>query len=241
MSTSKLSAAQTRRNQRVSRYLQLVRPVAAHYSRHCSEPLDDLVQVGLLGLLRAAELYSPATGTPFEAFARPHVRGAILHYLRDVAPLLRLPRRVGERRLQVQRAQREWLVERGREPLAQELCAALGLSPSQWQQVQQARQVAAVVPLDPNLVDREPAPAADSPDEMGQCALKALAQLPACLRDVVQQVVLEGRSYRTIAVGLHVSPMTVQRRLHRGLAELRQLLTSTSPRERPARSAVAAC
>ena len=73
------------RNQRVNQYPALVSPIAVHYCRRCPEPLDDLVQVGLMGLLRAAELYQPQTATPLDAFARPHIRGAILHLLRTAA------------------------------------------------------------------------------------------------------------------------------------------------------------
>ena len=51
------------RNQRVNQYCGLVTPIAVHYCRRCPEPLDDLVQVGLMGLLRAAELYQPQTAT----------------------------------------------------------------------------------------------------------------------------------------------------------------------------------
>ena len=63
------------RNARIEQYQQLVRPIALHYHLRCAEPLEDLVQVGLLGLLRAAELYSRQRQTPFDAFARPHIRG----------------------------------------------------------------------------------------------------------------------------------------------------------------------
>lgn len=241
MSSSKLTAVQKRRNQRVSRYQQLVRPLACHYARRCREPLDDLIQVGLLGLLRAAELYSRESGTPFEAFARPHIRGAILHYLRDVAPVLRLPRRIGERQQQVKRARMLWLKLHGREPRVQELCQSLGLSPEQWQQLQQSARVAAVLPLDPERLERVLEPL-ETPDvSSGPSATEALAQLQPGIREVVRQVVLEGRSYRTAAAALQVSPMTVQRRLHRGLAELRQLLSATPLPLHRAASAVAAC
>jgi RNA polymerase sigma-B factor len=241
MSTSKLTAAQKRRNQRVSRYLQLVRPVAVHYARCCREPLDDLIQVGLLGLLRAAELYSQAVGTPFDAFAKPHIRGAILHYLRDAAPLLRLPRRLGERQHQVRRFRRQWLALHGCEPQVQDLRAALGLSQPQWDQLQQASRLAVVVPLDASRLEQELAPAVEVVDQQRELAISALGQLQPGLRDVVRQVVLEGRSYRTAAAALQVSPMTVQRRLHRGLAELRRLLSSSAPQPHLAGSAVAAC
>ncbi|MFM9089173.1 MAG: sigma factor, partial [Cyanobium sp.] len=71
-----------RRNALVESHRHLVPPLAHHYWKRCPEPQDDLLQVGLLGLIRAAELFRPSHQTPFSAFARPHIRGAILHYLR---------------------------------------------------------------------------------------------------------------------------------------------------------------
>ena len=84
------------RNRLVEAHQDLVRPIAFHYGRCCRESVDDLLQVGLIGLIRAAERFDTQQGTPFEAFARPHIRGAILHHLRDVAPSVRLPRRQAE-------------------------------------------------------------------------------------------------------------------------------------------------
>ncbi|MFM7170481.1 MAG: sigma factor, partial [Cyanobium sp.] len=81
--TSPSAKALKRRNALVEAHQHLVPPVASHYARRCPEPKDDLIQLGLLGLIRAAELFNPSAQTPFSAFARPHIRGAILHYLRD--------------------------------------------------------------------------------------------------------------------------------------------------------------
>lgn len=237
-------AAIRRRNQRVCRYQQLVRPLACHYARRCREPLDDLIQVGLLGLLRAAELFNRESGTPFEAFARPHVRGAILHYLRDSAPVLRLPRRLGERRQQLQRVRQEWLRNHGCEPAPQDCRQALGLSQQQWQQLGEAMQVANVLPLDLERIETEASTLAwgegDGLEQGGPSAAQALRRLEAPLRDVVRRVVLEGRSYRDAATLLQVSPMTVQRRLHRGLALLRQELSCPAGWRHRARAAVEA-
>lgn len=246
MTIKPTTAAVRRRNQRVCRYRQLVRPLALHYARRCQEPIDDLIQVGLMGLMRAAELYCSSSGTPFEAFARPHVRGAILHYLRDTAPTLRLPRQLGERRQQLQRARQEWRRNHGREPKPQELRHALGLSAEQWHQLGQAVQLASVVPLDLERIGQGSGalcwgdPAVD--DRPGRSATQALRRLEPSLREVVRRVVLEGRSYRNVAALLQVSPMTVQRRLHRGLALLRQeLSTAADPWRHPAPAGAAAC
>ncbi len=241
MTVQKLSAVQKRRNQRVSRYQQLVRPLACHYARCCREPLEDLIQVGLLGLLRAAELYSSNSGTPFEAFARPHVRGAILHYLRDLAPMLRLPRRMGERRQQVRSSRQQWVLLHGREPKPSEICEQLGFSPDQWMQMQEASRITRVLPLDPELLEQDGSGSGDGFEPVDTSAIEALNRLHPAIRDVVRQVVLEGHSYRRVGARLKVSPMTVQRRLHRGLQELRTILSPGAALHHPAASGAAGC
>lgn len=213
-----------------------MRPIALHYHRCCAEPLDDLVQVGLLGLLRAAELYAPETGTPFDAYARPHVRGAILHYLRDHGSPVRLPRRLQEWQLQLQR----WQERHAGGGLGQLDAAAaqrcrqqLGLSLEQWQRLMAALLLRRPLSLDAQATAvAELATAADGAWCGGDAAevslqpdaLALLPQLPPEQRLVVERVVLAGWSYRRVAAALRVSPMTVQRRLQRGLEQLRRRL-----------------
>ncbi len=229
-----------RRNRRVEGYCQLVRPIAKHYAARCSEPLDDLVQVGLLGLLRAAELYLDQLQTPFEAFARPHIRGAILHYLRDKIQPIRLPRQLRERLDQRRRLLGELSPCHGNPDPLPQIRAAMGLTPEQWQQLDCAQQLCQVVPLSPLLEERLQAPEQQLCEPAdAEAALAALAELEPPLEAVVRRVVLGGWSYRRTAGALQVSPMTVQRRLHRGLAVLRESLQgngepAASGRHRPA-------
>ena len=91
-----MSQNHTIRNARIKHHLNLVDPIAGHYARRSGLDRDDLKQVGRLGLLRAAEGYEQGQDKPFEVYARPHIRGAILHYLRDSVGLVRLPRRLQE-------------------------------------------------------------------------------------------------------------------------------------------------
>jgi RNA polymerase sigma-B factor len=229
------------RNDRVEQYRTLVRPIALHYQRCCAEPLDDLVQVGLLGLLRAAELYRQDRQIPFEAFARPHVRGSILHYLRDQAHAVRLPRRLDEQRQQLARLQ-----QRATRTLApEELRGAMGLNPEQWQRLLDAHACRRPLSLDQMLDDPLSASAVDpgsSPrdDVDGPEPLQLLAGLQMEQRQVVERVVLAGWSYRRTGQALNISPMTVQRRLRRALEQLRRLLNPEADCRR-APSAAPAC
>jgi RNA polymerase sigma-B factor len=208
----------------VEAHRHLVPPLALHYARRCQEGCEDLQQVGLLGLIRAAELYRRDLGTPFEAFARPHIRGAILHYLRDVAPSVRLPRRQAELQERLQRLESGLTAQNGLQGSPMDLCRRLGIDEERWGLLQRQRQLSRPVPLEEVQVEEL---AAEQPWE-GQERLIAIRDLLRTLdprqKLVVQRVVLEGWSYRRLAASMQVSPMTVQRLLHRALAELRDNL-----------------
>ncbi|MCP9818057.1 sigma-70 family RNA polymerase sigma factor [Synechococcus sp. Cruz-9H2] len=237
-SRSGLSRRLRQRNDRVARHLELVRPIAHHYSSLCREGRDDLTQVGLLGLLRAAELFQSDQGTPFEAFARHHIRGAILHYLRDQAPVIRLPRRQREledrlRRLQQNQAGGSAEGSRRTEPLANSsLRRLLGLSEAQWQRFEQLRQLGKLTSLDgeeERIAATEPE-TEEGPGEgdAGDRIMALLAQLELRQRTAVQEVVLAGQSLRGTARKMQVSPMTVHRLLARALDTLRQRMEGES-------------
>ena len=135
--------------------------------------------------------------------------------------------------------QANWHKTHGQEASSEDLRRALGLSTPQWQELQRGKAMARPIGLADEVidawaeqaVDREAGSAqhgsAQKPGEDGegeyQLRLKRQwARLEPDLRQVVDKVVLSGWTYRRTAALLKVSPMTVQRRLKRGLAELRQ-------------------
>jgi len=228
MASSQSSSQSTieRRNARIEAYLHLVQPIARHYARVCPESRDDLNQVGLLGLIRAAERYRSAEQVPFAVFARPHIRGAILHYLRDLAPAIRQPRRQQELRHQLSQQRQKLVIELGREPMDNELRAACGLSLQRWhQQLQMPK--ARMVSLDAATDLAAPGTPLSS-DRQYEELLQAVKRLDQQARRAVQEVVMGGHSLRQVAGRWRVSPSTVHRHLHRGLAELRTLLSPPS-------------
>jgi RNA polymerase sigma-B factor len=226
-----------RRNDRVQEFKDLVRPIAAFYATCTPEPFDDLLQVGLMGLMRAAELYCSKATAPFEAFAKPHVRGAILHYLRDSAPIIRLPRRVAELQQKAKRAQ-------DGKP------SRLELTTSQLRALEELQAWRQPVSLD-ELPQDGINIAAPSEEGYGilrddsAAAMEALQALDAQSQWIVGKVVLEGWSYRRTASQLQVSPMTVQRRLKQGLARVRSALQKRQdgllPSFHPSQFAVGGC
>lgn len=219
-----------RRNGVVEQQRCLVEPLASHYASCTAESREDLRQVGLIGLIRAAELFDSASGVPFSAYARQHIRGAILHYLRDQAPLVRRSRRTQELRRRLLRSSEECRQRLGRAPTAAELRQAMGLSHRQWQRLQEPDPWRERV-SDPRCLDQcrtvdDPDPALEP---QGERVMQALRQLPPPLSTVVQAVVLQGQSLRCVAAHQGRSAATVHRLLHRGLAELRRQLDQCSP------------
>ncbi len=233
------------RNRRVEQYRAVVRPLALHYSRCSRESFDDLLQVGLMGLIRAAELYREDRHTPFEAFARPHIRGAILHYLRDAAPLVRLPRRQAELQERFNRLQHHPLLQADPGQGIRVLSQTLGVTPSEWHRLEVQRLLARPANLDdPLLAESVATHAAVEPfplESSGPTVATMLALLEPRQRLVVHQVVLAGWSYRRLGRQMDISPMTVKRLLHKGLEQLRQQLEGGgfSPGGRPDRGASA--
>lgn len=216
------------RNGRVQENLALVRRVAAHYAARSAEPFDDLVQVGALGLIRAAELYSSSRCVPFRAFAAPHVRGSVLHYLRDVAPLVRISRRLQERRQQVEHCRQAIRREEGRSPSSQELQQRLGLTSRQWEELQGLGLLLRQLTLDALDAAETPLPGVSMGGETSLDPMAALQGLEPRLRRVVDAVVLKGESLRTVAARQGSSAATVHRQLHRALQALRIQLSRAS-------------
>ena len=192
-----------RRNHQVQDHLHLVRPIARHYAYQTGLDHDDLLQVGCLGLIKASNRYEAERGTPFPSFAKPHIRGAILHFLRDKVGLVRLPRAVEERAIQALRS------PDGCWSAADALLVDHYRRKHHW------------VEFNDDLVD-------DKPEgiELVERS-ETWSQIRTMFRNIgtddqraLQMVVIDGMSLRQTAQQLGVSAMTVQRRVKRGLSSL---------------------
>lgn len=217
-------AALRRRNRLVELHRDLVPPLASHYAQRCPESWEDLQQVGLLGLIRAAELYRADQGTPFEAFARPHIRGAILHYLRDEAPAVRLPRRQAELQERLQRLENSLPGLMGGDPGAVALRRDLGIDERHWELLMRHRSLCRPLSLEEAREEELPVWQEQECQERLIALRELLQRLDPRQQLVVRRVVLEGWSYRRLAAQMQISPMTVQRLMQRGLLSLRSQL-----------------
>ena len=105
-------------------HLPLVMALASRYSGR-GEPLEDLVQVGSIGLVLALKRFDPERGVPFKSFAIPTVVGEIRRHFRDRAWALHVPRGLKELSLRLSRTTEQLTSELGRAPTVPELAKAL--------------------------------------------------------------------------------------------------------------------
>ena len=130
---------QAARDALVERFLPLATRLARRYHGG-GEPLEDLVQVASMGLLKAVDRFDPARGTAFSSLAVPTIAGELKRYFRDKRWSVRVPRDLQELAMRVDRATNRLVQELGRAPTAAEIAQDVGVS---IEQVLEAREAAA--------------------------------------------------------------------------------------------------
>ncbi|MFE0631560.1 RNA polymerase sigma factor SigF [Streptomyces sp. NPDC058864] len=114
------------RNTLIELNLSLVRFVASRFSSR-GEEMEDIVQVGTIGLIKAIDRFDLIRGVEFTTFAIPCILGEIRRYFRDTSWAVHVPRRLQELRIELAKAVDTLTQSLGRGPTAAELAAHLGV------------------------------------------------------------------------------------------------------------------
>jgi RNA polymerase sigma-B factor len=138
----------------VERFLPLARQLARRYQRG-GEPLDDLVQVASLGLLKAIDRFEPDRTTAFSSFAVPTILGELKRHFRDRGWSVRVPRDLQELAVRVERVADELALELGRAPTPAEIAEHIGVTSEQVLEAREAAGAYRAVSLDRPRDDEE--------------------------------------------------------------------------------------
>jgi RNA polymerase sigma-B factor len=227
------------RNQLVQMNAGLVRKIAHRISHQCAEPYEDLEQIGYLGLIRAIERFNPHQGCAFSSFAVPYIRGEMLHFLRDRSGTVKIPRRWQQLNKEGQRIRETLTLELNRQPSDDEIAKELKVSVQEWRDSKLAAKNRLPLSLDATVCQQ-----LDSPMTLGdtipdmrhqelmsleedrQQIQRAMNQLEDKTRQAIEFVFLHDLSRKEVAEKIGVSPMTVTRRIHRGV---QQMVSSLKP------------
>jgi RNA polymerase sigma-B factor len=215
----------------VERFLPLAKQLARRYRRG-SEPMDDLVQVASLGLVKAIDRFDPERGTAFSSFAVPTILGELKRHFRDTGWSVRVPRDLQELAVRVERRVTDLSTELGRDPTVEELSESLGTPDEQILEALQAGAAHTAVSLDrPRGDEGEPGDTvADGIGDLdpgfelaeaGATLEGLMRRLPPREREVLRLRFAEDLTQSEIGERIGISQMHVSRLIRQSLTELR--------------------
>lgn len=220
------------RDELIKMYLNLVEYLARRFKSR-GEPLEDLIQVGTIGLIKAIDRFDINREVEFTTYATPTIVGELKRYFRDKGWAIRVPRRLQELNLQVNQVIGDLTQELQRTPTIDEVAKKVGCKPEEVIEALETSEAYNFISLDGDLA----AESGESfslmeyigEDDRQLVNLEDRASLAAALKDLTpqEQKILylrffKGLTQTEIANELNISQMHVSRLLRRTLQILRQ-------------------
>ena len=214
-------------------HLPLVEHCARRF-RNRGEPLEDLVQVGTIGLLKSVDRFDLERGVEFSTYATPTIIGEIKRYFRDKGWAIRVPRRLQELRMQIGGTSAELTQSLGRSPTPRELAEAIGCSVEEILEGIESSNAYSTLSLDAGDSDEDgPAAMLDAIGvddenlehvEIRESIKPLLDRLDAREKRILLLRFFKNMTQSQIAEEIGVSQMHVSRLLSRTLEQLRTSL-----------------
>ena len=220
------------REELVERFLPLARQLARRYQRQ-NEPLDDLMQVASMGLVKAIDRFDPSRGTAFSTYAVPTILGELKRYFRDSGWAVHVPRGMQERVMKLDQASQDLHRRLGRSPSASELAAELELTSEEVLEAMEAASAYDAISLEEQRSESSDSQEPTYADSLGTeeeryelveygatiaPTMKALSERE---RLILHLRFVEDLTQSEIADRIGVSQMHVSRLIRRALARLR--------------------
>lgn len=231
----------TARERIVERYMPLVRSVASRYAGR-GEPLEDLVQVGSIGLVLAIERFDLERGVQFTTYAVPTIVGEIQRHFRDRVWALHVPRRMKELSLRLTRTIEAETADLGRSPTIAELAETMGIEEDEVVEALETYHAYSTrslsQPLGQGGGNEETMEDTLGEHETGYEEVEQNVLLEAGLdaldereRAIVEMRFFDGLTQSEIAARIGISQMHVSRLLRRSLATMRGRLEAIGGEE----------
>ena len=222
----------------VLRYRPLVRACAMRY-RNSTEPQEELMQVGYVGLLKAINNFDPVVGTSLAGYAQPCVSGEIKRHFRDKRWQVHVKRSLQELRLELRNAASDLTNELGRMPSDAELAAHLSITEEDVREAHQADLAFQAASLDSPLTAQDGTGSladllgGDDPQLEHIVDMEAVwthwQELPEREQQLLLMRFYGNMTQSEIGERLGISQMHVSRLLAEALSSLRQHLVEALP------------
>jgi RNA polymerase sigma-B factor len=228
----------TLRNKIVTHCLPYVQKIARGLARRGADPVDDLTQVGCMGLIKALDKFNPFAGTQFKTYATYLITGEIRHYLRDKSAIIKAPRQMYELYYRMNQIIQRLTEELGRTPTDLEIAEELECPLHTVQDAGSIDRRRTLVSLDQFVTNRDGHGEAQYIEHLVDSKYyeflrnqetrilldRAMKHLKDELKVVIQMTYYEDMSQMEIAAVLGISQMQVSRRLRKALDILHNTL-----------------
>ena len=221
------------RERLVDQHIGLVEFLARRF-RNRGEPLEDLVQVGTIGLLKAIERFDLDREVEFSTYATPTIVGELKRHFRDKGWAVRVPRRLQELHLELTKTVGNLAHDLGRSPTVEEIAQAAGITEEEVLEGLEIAQAYNFTSLDAPIDSEEGSTSfaeqlGAEDEQLENLEYRAslapeMAKLPEREQKIVYLRFYKGLTQSEIASRLGISQMHVSRLLTRTLAQLREAL-----------------
>ena len=218
------------REQLIVSHINLVRYIAAKFKNR-GEPLDDLIQVGTIGLIKAIDRFDPSRGLEFTTYATPTIMGEIKRHFRDKGWTIRVPRRLQELSAKVNSATDELTARLQRSPSIEEVAEYLGTTVDEVLEAMESSSAYSSVPLEaqggnedddaPSVIDRYASVDGDLEASDDRIVLEeVIGEFPEADQQAIRMRFIDGMTQVEIAKRLGISQVQVSRMLRRALRRI---------------------
>src|SRR6478752_1577955 len=221
------------RQELIERHVGFVRRLAQRYSRR-GEQLEDLTQVGCVGLIKAIDRFDGSFGASLTTYAAPNILGEIKRHFRDRGWSVRVPREIQELNVKLTKVVDELTTKLGRSPSVVELAAATGATTEQVLEALESSSAYSALSLsegpDPDEEGGGPMETLGEEDEHFEQSEQRITlatgiqHLPTRERAILHMRFFEGLTQSEIADRMGISQMHVSRLIRNSLDRMRREL-----------------
>ena len=222
------------REEVITRYLPLVRGLARKFASR-GQPVEDLIQVGCIGLIKAVDRFDLDRGVELSTYATPTILGEIKRYFRDKGWAVKVPRSLQDLNVRLNRTTESLTVELRRSPTITELAAATGASEEQVvEALESGRAYSSVSIFSGGASDEEESAGlldclgSEEPAyevfERRRVLAPAMGQLDPRERLILHLRFFQGMTQTEVAARIGISQMHVSRLIRKSIESLRQYM-----------------
>jgi RNA polymerase sigma-B factor len=225
------------RQEMITRYLPLVRSIARRFASR-GQPVEDLTQVGSIGLIKAVDRFDLERGVELSTYATPTIMGEIKRYFRDKGWAVKVPRALQDLNVRLNKLLEQLTVDLQRSPSIAELATAAGVSEEEVVEAMESGRAYSSVSIfsggasedddSMELLDclgqEEPAYAVF---EQRRLLAPAMERLDPRERLILHLRFFEGMTQTQVAARIGISQMHVSRLIRKSIESLRQNILET--------------